>query len=120
MNCMKCGRETAEDQIFCDLCLEEMERYPVRPGTVILLPRRRTEAAPRKPVSRRKQTLSPEEQIRTLKKLSRRLAAAVIVLLALLAATSYFAVLHLLEGDSTFLPGQNYSSVTASEAPEME
>ena len=26
MNCMKCGRETAEDQVFCAGCLEEMER----------------------------------------------------------------------------------------------
>ena len=110
MNCMKCGRETTDEQIFCDLCLEEMEKYPVRPGTVILLPRRREDAA-RKAVVRKKAPPSPEEQVKVLKKQTRRLAATILVLLALLGVTGYFAVVHLLESETVFLPGQNYSTI---------
>lgn len=111
MNCMKCGRETVNEQIFCDLCLEEMERYPVRPGTVILLPQRRHDSVTKKTPPRRKQTLPPEEQVRVLRRLIRRLAAVLILLLALLAATGYFTVIHFLESDAVLLPGQNYSTV---------
>ena len=40
MSCMRCGKETKEDQAFCDECLEEMEQYPIKPGTPIQLPLR--------------------------------------------------------------------------------
>ena len=42
MKCLKCGRET--DQTFCDQCREEMDRCPVRPGTIIQLPKDLTAA----------------------------------------------------------------------------
>ena len=29
MNCMKCGRETQNEQVFCQDCLQEMEKYIV-------------------------------------------------------------------------------------------
>ena len=41
MNCMKCGREISDDNVFCTDCLLEMEKYPVDSGVVVLLPRRR-------------------------------------------------------------------------------
>ena len=31
MNCMKCGRETENEAVFCPDCLQIMEKYPV-PG----------------------------------------------------------------------------------------
>ena len=40
MSCMKCGKEVSEGQVFCEECLTEMERYPVKPGTPVLLPHR--------------------------------------------------------------------------------
>ena len=40
MNCMKCGREIDEAQAFCAGCLEEMEKYPVKPDVVVKLPNR--------------------------------------------------------------------------------
>ena len=118
MNCMKCGRETVDEQVFCTNCLEEMEKYPVRPGTVILLPRHKEEA--RKPMVKKKAPPSLEEQVKMLKKLVRRLAAILILLLLLLGATGYFTAVHLLEPDTVFLPGQNYSSITTTEAPTGE
>lgn len=40
MKCMKCGTTISSDQVFCESCREEMERYPVKPGTPIQLPTR--------------------------------------------------------------------------------
>lgn len=108
MNCMKCGRETLEEQVFCPECLEEMKKYPVSPTTTVRLPRR-TDPQPSKKAARRK--LPPEEeQIRQLKKRIRVLTWLLAVALALVLALSVPAVTHLLEDDTAFMPGQNYSS----------
>lgn len=40
MSCMRCGKETDENQVFCAECLADMERHPVKPGTPIQLPSR--------------------------------------------------------------------------------
>lgn len=38
MNCLKCGREIEEGQVFCNDCLVQMAKYPVKPGTAVQLP----------------------------------------------------------------------------------
>ena len=38
MSCMRCGKETEADNVFCNECLEDMKRHPVKPGTPIQLP----------------------------------------------------------------------------------
>ncbi len=38
MNCMRCGIEIEEPDVFCADCLADMERHPVKPGTPIQLP----------------------------------------------------------------------------------
>ena len=116
MNCMKCGRETAENQAFCQECLEGMEKYPVKPGTVVHLPRRREESGSKKGYPRRKAPPTPEEQVKSLKKTVRTLLVTLLVATLLLIVTGYFAVEHLLESDMRFLPGQNYSSVTSADS----
>lgn len=40
MNCIRCGKETEENQVFCKECLQDMERHPVSAGTPIQLPNR--------------------------------------------------------------------------------
>ena len=120
MYCMKCGREMTQQQAFCEACLAEMEKYPVKPGTVIHLPSRREETGPKKTAHRRKGIQSPEEQVKTLKRLVRVLLATLLVATALLGVAGYFAVNHLLEEDPVLLPGQNYSSVTSEEFPMPE
>ena len=120
MGCMKCGRDVSAGQVFCDRCLEEMEKYPVKPGTVVRLPRRRETTVNKKTHSRRKTQIPPEEQVKHLKKILRKLVATVIFLSLLLGAAGYFTVVHLLENQATFLPGQNYSSVTDGETTEAE
>ena len=61
MDCMKCGRETEHENVFCPDCLTEMEKYPVRPDTVVLLPRRRESSIIKKVPKRH--TITAEEQI---------------------------------------------------------
>ena len=118
MNCMKCGRELSSDGVFCADCLAEMENYPITPGTVVHLPRRRQEPPAKKPSLRRKSQPAPEEQVKQLRRLVRRLILALVVTLALLCCTGYFTVTHLLESQITFLPGQNYSSIGAIQPGE--
>ena len=109
MFCMKCGREIEEGQAFCIYCLHGMAKYPVKPGTVIQLPKRRETPASRKSFSRRK-ILSPEDQIRKLKKQLRNTTILALVLFLLFCAALYPAVLYL-AGEDNFLPGQNYSLI---------
>lgn len=115
MNCMKCGRETLAEQVFCEECLLEMEKYPVRPGTVVQLPTRKESASPKK-VSKRK-AVSLEEQVRALKKRTRVLAICLTAAVALAAALAYPAVKYLLEDH--FKIGQNYSSIVTSKPTEI-
>lgn len=118
MNCLKCGREIDEGHFFCEDCLIGMAKYPVKPGTAVLLPARDGSSAPKKNHYHRRSKVPPEEQLKSLKKrvriLSFFLALCIVLLLALaIPAVRYFKEDH-------FLPGQNYSAVTATTASEGE
>ena len=112
MNCMKCGRETVDSEAFCTECLADMEKHPVRPGTLIVLPQRKEETNPKKNHSRRKAAPPPEEQVKRLKKLVRKQNIAIVVLFLLLLAAGHFVGMYLLDATAEFLPGQNYQSIT--------
>ena len=45
---MKCGAEIKGEQVFCDDCLTQMARYPVRPNVVVQLPPRQDTPSARK------------------------------------------------------------------------
>ncbi len=115
--CMKCGREVKTEQVFCDECLAEMENYPVKPGVVVLLPRR--EEQPAKPSVRRKHpAVAPEEQVKKLKKWVAGLVIALTLSLAATAGLGWLVVNDWVsEQEGKPLPGQNYSS-DASGTPE--
>jgi len=115
MRCMKCGREQESDQIFCSDCLLEMEKYPVSPNATVHLPLRR-EQAPRKAQSRRR-TVSPEEQIRLLKKRIWFLTGILVVTLALLAAMVYPTVNYFIR-HYHLRPGQNYNTIVTTVPTE--
>lgn len=114
MFCMKCGREITGEQVFCEDCRLEMEKYPVRPGTVVQLPRRSEQSVHRKPPKRR--MVSAEEQVRTLRKWVRSLVILVAICFALIAALIYPAAQYLLSDH--FEIGQNYSVITSTEETE--
>ena len=81
MNCIKCGREIAESQVFCDHCLDNMAAYPVKPGTPVYLPKRAPAAEKRRNT---KPEDSPAQIISIQRKWLRRLILLCIVLISLL------------------------------------
>lgn len=118
MNCLKCGREVEENQVFCADCLLDMEKHPVKPGTVVFLPRNR-DASLKKIYSRRRVAPSPEEQVKQLKKRVRIFSFLLAVMIALSVFFGWFAVQYFLENDP-LLPGQNYSTAEHSSDTETD
>ena len=107
MFCLRCGRDTVDQQVFCDRCQQDMNAYPVRPGTAIHLPRRNTVIAVKKK-GRRKKTVTPEEQVLNLKRSLRRvwaLACVLFLLLTLAGGALFYAFIH---WDDPIL-GRNYT-----------
>lgn len=119
MNCMKCGREIEEDHAFCPYCLVDMESYPVKPGTVILLPNQQSQTtAPKKAVTQHKPQLPPEEQLPVLKRKLWALRALSVLLILLLTVLGYITSRVITELDIQRLLGQNYSTVETIEQTE--
>lgn len=116
MKCMKCGREQESEQVFCDDCLLEMEKYPVSSNATIHLPLRKEVSSARKMQTRRR-TVSPEEQIRTLKKRLWLLTGVLVVTLALLLAMIYPTVNYFIR-HYHLRPGQNYNTITTVETTD--
>lgn len=108
MTCIKCGREIPAEQVFCDGCLEVMEKYPVKRDAAIHLPNRTAQASSKKQGSRRRQ-LPPEEQVLLLRKRLRRATAAIVVLCLLFAAAAAGFVWQLLDEDTPLPVGRNYT-----------
>ena len=112
MGCLKCGRDVQEGQIFCDLCLETMARFPVKSGTPVLLPKPREAGPPRKS-SRLKLPPSPEEQVKRLRRRCRWFASIMTLLLALCIVLGLFCI-RLTQDARKPLRGQNYSAMETS------
>ena len=110
MSCMKCARDTEAGQVFCAECRAEMEKYPVKPGTVVQLPTRREVPVFKKVVPRRR-ALTPGEQIARLRRAVRIQAALLLACLLLILGLLYPLVKPLFT-ETGFKPGQNYSSVS--------
>ncbi len=115
MNCLKCGRETENEQVFCQDCLLEMQKYPVRPGTAIMLPKHREASAARKSTKRR--SVSAEDQLRALKKRCRILSMLLALALLLAALLAVPAWQHLAE--ERLRPGQNYTAIPSITVPTV-
>ena len=114
MQCMKCGRDVEPGQVFCDKCRETMERYPVKPGIVVQLPRR-VESAAKKPTVRRRNTPTPEEQNQTLRRTVRWLATMIVLLTVAVIGLGWLSVRLYRESEIKMLPGQNYYSAASAQ-----
>ena len=117
MNCIKCGRDIEEGQVFCPECLGVMEKYPVKPGIAIQLPKRKETPLQKKPYPKRRQAPTAEEKNQSMKKWLRSVLILWFITLALLAATSYPTVEYVMD---KYLPamGQNYTILeTESTVP---
>ena len=108
MQCLKCGRETNENQVFCSQCLYIMDQYPVKNNSAVHLPHRAAEPAPKK-ISRKKWSLSPEEQIVHLKITIRRLGVTVAVLSLVLLLSMGFVWKMFMDMAAYKKAGTNYA-----------
>ena len=102
MYCIKCGKDTKSECIFCDSCLDSMEKYPVKPGTPISLPVRQPLAPIKKTQTRRK--LELEEKVLHQKR-SIRLWVLILFLTTVLLGLSIYLIIWLLQGNA--LPFQH-------------
>ena len=91
MYCLRCGSETQEEKVFCAACLENMEQYPVKPGTVVTLPRQ-GEVQPKKAPAKRQKT--PEDRLAETKRLLGWMSLLLLVAVGLLAL-AMFQLIHL-------------------------
>lgn len=110
MNCMRCGRETGSGQVFCKECLADMEKYPVKPGTVIQLPKRPAVQASKRPAPR-KRFRKPEDEAAFLKKLNRWLIIALLLITLAFVVVSAIAIHFINKQDISPYIGRNYSTV---------
>ena len=108
MYCMKCGKEIEADQVFCEECRAEMEKYPVKPNTLVQIPNRPKKHAAKKVHSRWE---SPEEQIAALKKRIRRLIATLILMFLLSLGLAAVVGVTVYEMDMHRFLGQNYHTM---------
>lgn len=107
MNCIKCGREIDEQNVFCPGCLEDMARYPVAPETVVQLPQQQKhhKKAPRK------HTPTAEE---LLKRARNQIGWMYVIMVLIIFMTVVFAFIAFdLQNKYDFsnILGQNYSIV---------
>lgn len=112
MNCMKCGTEIKGSGVFCEQCLAEMEKFPVKPDIRIHLPVRPAATAVRKK-TRRQRYVKPEDQIRHLKQVRNWLCGLLIFVLLAFAASSAMLI-HLLDSEDGFNIGQNYETIDST------
>ena len=109
MNCLRCGRETENEQVFCFLCESVMVKHPVKPNTVVTIPDRAALTRPmtRKPVRQEEDTAPLHRTIAQLRLWVCMLLAALMLCVAALT----WQELARVDGPAI---GQNYSSVTDS------
>lgn len=105
MYCLRCGRETEEEQAFCLECQKEMAKYPVDPNAVVQLPVRK-QSSPKKAVKRKAPT---EEQIKYLKRRLRLYACLFLIAVITSICLSIPLIRHY--GSQHFQIGQNYTTV---------
>ena len=106
MYCLKCGREIDGQQVYCSGCLEIMDRYPIKPGTPVQLPKKKTIITPKK--QNRRSTPSLEDQLRRMR---RMVTVLIFLLLSVSLVASYFIYQYLQPEpvDEEPSPGQSWS-----------
>ena len=87
MECLRCGKST--NNVFCESCLAETEKYPVTPGTPINIPDRETYFAVKR-ANKPKRKATVEERNTSLRRLSKFL---LILWLLTAAALAVFILL---------------------------
>ena len=110
MNCLRCGRETENQQVFCKACLDYMALHPVRSDTPVYLPVRKEKEAPRKQRRWHRRERSADEMVVILRKRVRFLTAVTLILFSMLSAAVAGVWLAKEQGAEIPIPniGQNF------------
>ena len=118
MNCLRCGRETTAQQVFCDICLDDMSRHPVKPDVAIHLPVRKPKEPQRRSSRWWRKDRSPEEMVVILRKRVSVLTALVVLLVLMLSAAAAGVWLAQQQGAEISIPniGQNFKTADDSSS----
>ena len=111
MYCLRCGRETEDEQAFCLDCQKKMAENPVDPNAVVYLPVRK-QSVPKKTVKRR---ISPEEQVKLLKRQVRIYGCLFLAALTIAVCLSVPLIRHYKKRHLQI--GQNYTTVKPNTEP---
>ena len=112
MACLKCGRETKENQVFCPDCQSLLHsQAPLKADYRVVIPQRPKKSEPQHAPAKKR---TPEEQVARLQTMVRVLAILVLTLFLTTAASLGFIIHHQSTANhGGFTIGQNYST----EAP---
>ena len=120
MNCLKCGVQVSDDQVFCETCLKQMEKCPIPPDYVVQVPVEQPEEPQRKQARRQRKVLKPEEQIQHQKTVIRSLSTVLaLVLLMFVMGIAAFTV-YILQDQKIPVTGQNYSTSETGKPTEIQ
>lgn len=114
--CLKCSKKTDGRSVFCGDCLAVMDRYPVKPGTVVHIPSR--PAAPAAKTRSGNSTAVLNELISRQRTLIRWLAGVAALLSVLLLITAAMLI-QTLRSEQPARPtiGRNYTTSTTTRNP---
>ena len=110
MQCLRCGRETEDEHVFCFLCEAVMMKHPVKPNTVVTIPERSVRS--RSTQSRRQQR--QEEETEQLSRTVMQLRLWVCMLMTALMLCVGVLTWQELTRDEKPAIGQNYHSILES------
>ena len=109
MACIKCGKKTKGDQVFCNDCLASMEAYPVKSDVPIQLPNRSATNTQKK-AGKKRRNPSIEDQVVSLRRTVRVLVALIALLVSLLCVAGYMLFLLNDQPESSSV-GKDYTYV---------
>ena len=109
MACIKCGKKTKGDQVFCKDCLASMEAYPVKSDVPIQLPNRSAADAQKK-AGKKRRNPTIEEQVVSLRRTVCWLLALIALLVSLLCVAGYMLFLLNDQPESSSV-GKDYTYV---------
>lgn len=116
MNCLKCGKETADGQVFCADCQQIMQQYPVKPGTAIHLPHRDSVSADKKQHEKIRDA-SRADTVAQLRRMIHWLTATIAILSVLLLLTASMLIHTLNKENSANTIGRNYTTSDSANQP---
>ena len=118
MQCMKCGREIPAGQVFCEGCLKDMEKYPIKPGTVVQLPQTPKAAPAKKQHGYRRPAIQPAEHVKILQRRLFVVSAMLALTIMMMVSGFLLTAEYIQKNQSKPLPGQNYSTEDTAQTTE--